>query len=519
MAEPRVRIRLEADSSNAEAGIGRTESALSGLNTRGIGGLIKGIGALAAGGALVSFLKDAASASIESEQAAIRQSAALRTLGERAKEVQSALEDQQAALQSASRFDDESISAAQTRIALLTQEASQIRETTQAIADFAAATGQSLEQATATVIGGVTGSGRALKQYGVELDETSSQTRKLDDITKQLSERFSGSAQNDLNSFGGSTERLKNAIGNLVEAFGNLINSGGIAERILNNMAESADRISNSLTDTDITVTEVAKAAEEMGVSFETARLAIAGYRQLVVDTGPAIDGLSDAADNAAGSVEKLSESFAEATTPARALVDLLGTVSSIQLEDEALKLQVALDLARASGEFSFQEMAAKAEEAEAKIEDLRARAQRLRDGLPDIGAAADEGFGAVSDSASEAASQLEATRVSADNARVGFAALGAQAETAAAQVRALTAAQFDAISASQGVGAATQAALDSGGRLTQGGARVRLPGGGSRLTSSFGFNSRSSFATISGGTFSVTRQSQPVSSDGRIGG
>jgi hypothetical protein len=53
------------------------------------------------------------------------------------------------------------------------------------------------------------------------------------------------------------------------------------------------------------------------------------------------------------------------------------------------------------------------------------------------------------------------------------------------------TAIQFDALAASAGRAAAISAATAGGARLVQGGTRIRLPGGGSRLTSEPGFGGK----------------------------
>jgi hypothetical protein len=60
-----------------------------------------------------------------------------------------------------------------------------------------------------------------------------------------------------------------------------------------------------------------------------------------------------------------------------------------------------------------------------------------------------------------------------------------------------LLARDFDTLARAQGRDAATQAAVASGGRLILGGTRVRLVGGGSRLTSEPGLSN-----ALNGGRF-----------------
>jgi hypothetical protein len=63
------------------------------------------------------------------------------------------------------------------------------------------------------------------------------------------------------------------------------------------------------------------------------------------------------------------------------------------------------------------------------------------------------------------------------------------------------TAKQFDEMRKAAGNAAAVAAALAGGGTLSQGGSRIRLPGGGSRLTNISGTSNQSDYALSQFGT------------------
>lgn len=124
-------------------------------------------------------------------------------------------------IQSYSNYGDEAVIKAQ---ALGQSFAGQIPITeaaTRAVVDFAAATGIDLEQAFALFGKSVGSSTNALARYGVQLQKGMSDEQKMDAITKQLSDRYAGSAKEMSN----ATVQVQNALGDLSEAFGSLFNT------------------------------------------------------------------------------------------------------------------------------------------------------------------------------------------------------------------------------------------------------------------------------------------------------
>ena len=491
MAEPKVRIRLEADPTNAVTGIRQTGTALTAL-TGAVRGLLPAFGALAAAQAVISFFKRVVTSASEAEQASTKLKAALAPLGEEAEKIKVALDRQSAALQILTRFSDDSISGVQARIAVFTSEQNQIEETTRAIVDLAAAHGIELEQATAAVVGGVVGAGRALKQYGVEVDSAASQSEKLTSINKQLNETYGGAAQRQVETFSGEMSRLGNVLDDIFESTGRAITENDTLKGVLS-------RLSNLLN-------VVAGALETTSQAHERA---------------------GEAAARNAGNVNKLTISLGEmrkatidALDPIEFLAQSVGAISVAQLEGEIIKLGIAIDGVRVSGDESLPFVAANVEAAQARIVELTEQVNRLRQGLPAIAPAADAGFNPATASVGHYSDEVESATLQTLQLRDALSETGRQAVTTAGQYETLAAAVQAAAAAGAGassVSGLSQGQIDSlrtsgvlsnsgavGSRLTSG--RVRLPGGGSRLISSAGV----------GGIFAQASRND-VSSDGRI--
>jgi chaperonin cofactor prefoldin len=253
--------------------------------------------------------------------------------------------------------------------------------------------------------------------------------------------------------------------------------------------------------------------AERLGISIDDLKIRIENAAQ-------ATRALNQGTAGAKQSLEEL-DSVAESAF--EGIAKTLGTKFAFQVREEIAKVEDQLAKIGPTAQVGFAEAQAKAEQLRAKLQELRAEEERLRLGLPELGPVARESLGVAIESATELAQGLEAARVGTANVTSGFAALGSQAAASATQVAAL-AAQVQATALRSGGAAAvsglSQAQIDSlrvagvlsnsgrvGSPLTSG--RVRLPGGGSRLVSSFG---------VSSGVFGrslIGRSS--VSSDGRI--
>ena len=536
MADSRfvVQARFEGDSSgavraakNLKSEVGGLDGALGklGVSSQAVG---RAFAALAAGGAALKFLTDAVRESAEAEEAQNKLTIATQRLGEEAEATLAALNAQAEALQKLSRFDDDAITGAQAILARFIEQRSALEAATKATVDFAAANGVDLARA-AQLVGKTVGTtSNALAGYGITVEGAAGSSERLLSVTQAVSENFGGAAEKSIQTYNGAVDRLNNSYNNLLKSIGDFATQSDLVREVILNTAEAMDRIAASTKVQVVTTTEVAKAAKELGVSFEQARLTLFAYHQILVDTGPPTEALADSTNRVSLSLKEMSKFAAEAESATDRLAKKLNIQTSTQFLTEAFELRRDLILAQEEEIAGDTELIRLRDAAISQIEQLEENARRLAAGLPLIAPAAEHGLGTVTDAAAEATEQLDAARASSDSTRAGFAAMGAQAQSAAAQVAAL-AASTQALAAAQGGAAAvsglSQSQVDSlraSGAITNSG-RIGTPltSGRVPILDSLGRRTGSRLVTPFGvgGVFGGSRSSSEVSSDGRIGG
>jgi hypothetical protein len=96
----------------------------------------------------------------------------------------------------------------------------QMKELEPVIIDFAANAHVSIEEATSTIIKGLEGQGRALKEYGINLDKDGGAVKNFGNIMTQLAPRVAGSAQVLADSFEGTQKKIAVATAEMQEKIG-----------------------------------------------------------------------------------------------------------------------------------------------------------------------------------------------------------------------------------------------------------------------------------------------------------
>lgn len=117
------------------------------------------------------------------------------------------LEEQAAKL--AGVFDDDAIMKAQLYFAQYGFGADTIKKITPVLNDFAAATGQTIEDAARKIGLAVGGNGRGMREFGITVDDTGSKAQNLEQILGKLSDKFEGQAEIIQTTTLGSYERFK----------------------------------------------------------------------------------------------------------------------------------------------------------------------------------------------------------------------------------------------------------------------------------------------------------------------
>jgi len=236
----RVKVRLQADTKDAQRNVNRFRSSFSSLTST----VAKfAIGATAVGfvvGKVVAQFNEWISAANEQEDAIAALDAQLSSLGPASEGVSKALQEQASALQATTRFGDEATIAAQTQLTVFAKSETELKSLTIATQDFATAQRISLVSA-AQLLGKTLGSStNALIRYGIEVDGAAGSTDRAQSIVGAISTLFAGRATAAAETYAGALEQIANAQGDTDEAFGEMITS---SETLLNAQQELAREI------------------------------------------------------------------------------------------------------------------------------------------------------------------------------------------------------------------------------------------------------------------------------------
>lgn len=233
---------------------------------------------------LVDFTKESVKAYAESERVQ-------RQLQLVAKEYTSALQAQASAMAQTNATSDELVMQVQTMLLRYGEAPARVGETTQAILDYAAATGADARTATELLTRGVESGTGAFKGLGVSISATGDKTRDLEAATKALTEKFGGASAEDAASLVGQTNAAKEAFGELQETFGGFVSeiaskSGALegVTGLLRDMATAAgqlrDFVSAGGLDAAIASAKALITGEGVDEAQAQWRLAQSGYAQ-----------------------------------------------------------------------------------------------------------------------------------------------------------------------------------------------------------------------------------------------
>lgn len=468
--------------------------------------------------ALTRALRKVIGAANEQEIAVRRLDAALSSLGPSAAIVSKSLQDQASSLQQLTTFGDEQIIRGQALVASFNRSESVIKSATVGALDLSAALGIDLKAAFLLLGRAAAGDTSTLSRYGIILDENIPKTEKFAEAIKKVNDQFGGQAAALAMTNVGKFDQAFNAVGDTFEGVGRIFTQNRFASRLADAIKLIAEIGTSAFPQLEKASTALSRAQDEVAKST-----------QRVLDREDALKvargiGLSDfealirfTKDDTAkkNALRRADDSLTTAETQ----LSLAQAQLSKQFEIQASAAERA---ATATSKFTKATTAADAilkqlgvstdKELNAALEKNRQEMAALVKGFALGGVsvrAFAEGQNALNKSTAELRAQLNGTKVDADAAVTGFDSLGSSVAQAAgatdvlvrsqqtlrtelaatAQQVAFTSAQFDLLAATQGRSAATAAAVSAGGRLSLGGRRVRLPGGGSRFTSEPGLN------------------------------
>lgn len=165
---------------------------------------------------IVDFTKQSIKAYAESERVQ-------RQLQLVAKDLTGAFQSQATAMAAANNISDELVQQMQTMLLRYGEAPAAVKSTTQAVLDYAAATGTDARAATELLTRGVESGTGKFKGLGISIAATGDRTRDLAAATAELAKKYGGAGAADAESLTGQVRGLEEAFGDVQEAFGGFI--------------------------------------------------------------------------------------------------------------------------------------------------------------------------------------------------------------------------------------------------------------------------------------------------------
>jgi hypothetical protein len=204
--------------------------------------VVAGAAAAAAAMAALTFeLVKATQAANVQEEAEVKLSVALRSVGKASRESLDGLKAHASALQNVTQFGDETILGVQALLVQLGRlsDTSQIERATEATLQFAAATGTDLQAAALLVAKAAQGQTASLSRYGLILREGIPPQEKFNELLNLMEQNFGGTAEALGATFQGRQKQASNAFGDMQEQIGFTITQSEAMQELLGTMARA----------------------------------------------------------------------------------------------------------------------------------------------------------------------------------------------------------------------------------------------------------------------------------------
>jgi len=353
MAEFGVKVKLGAED-KASAVINKVGATLKTA-------VVAGAAAAAAAMAALTFeLVKATQAANVQEEAEVKLSVALRSVGKASRETLDGLKAHASALQNVTKFGDETIIGVQALLVQLGRlaDTEQIERATEATLQFAAATGTDLQAAALLVAKAAQGQTASLSRYGLILREGIPPQEKFTELLSLMEKNFGGTAEALGATFQGRLQQSRNAFGDMQEQIGFTITQSEAMQEILRTLTRAFEKAGEFVADNRDELVSFVKdgiliAVEGIEIFFKASQKIAEGaglVTQTVVETTGDISGFigtalefyglggkaaleyaevsKDAADGIAEDQEKISSFFGRLIQKSQNLGDRIAATS-----------------------------------------------------------------------------------------------------------------------------------------------------------------------------------------------
>jgi len=212
-------VRIVGDAKGMKKATKEAESGLDAFENR-IGQLGSTLAGVFAGGALISFAKQAADAALEDQRAQERLAKTLENVTGATRAQIAAVEDYISATESQYAVLDDELRPAFETLVRATKDTAQAQSLLQLALDVSAGSGKSLQDVSVALVKAMGGQMRGLKDLGIQVKTTSGDTASFADVQAQLNAMFGGQAAEAANSQTGQMKALQIQYENTKEAIG-----------------------------------------------------------------------------------------------------------------------------------------------------------------------------------------------------------------------------------------------------------------------------------------------------------
>lgn len=212
-------VRIIGDARGMKKATKEAESGLDAFESQ-VGKLGSTLAGVFAGGALISFAKQAADAALEDQRAQERLAKTLENVTGATRAQIAAVEDYISTTESQYAVIDDELRPAFETLVRATKDTAQAQSLLQLALDVSAGSGKSLQDVSVALVKAMGGQMRGLKDLGIQVKTTSGDTASFADVQAQLNAMFGGQAAEAANSQTGQMKALQIQYENTKEAIG-----------------------------------------------------------------------------------------------------------------------------------------------------------------------------------------------------------------------------------------------------------------------------------------------------------
>ena len=206
---------------------------------------------LAVGAAVVSAFafKKMISEAMGAEEAVNDLNGALRAAGQPVASASARFQEYAAGLQSVTTVSDDAIiSSAAVLVSIGKLSGEGLERATKAALDLSAGLNISLDSAMERIARAANGNTMAFDKMGFNISKTGSDATKFAEVMGQLEQRFGGSAENKVNTFGGALSQLSNRFNDVLETLGKMATQSPVVIALLKALGDVFLAMNNSIT-------------------------------------------------------------------------------------------------------------------------------------------------------------------------------------------------------------------------------------------------------------------------------